>query len=88
MRAIEIICLQPSNLSGQMEAMRTWLDEHHFEPSSFSCQKRKTGDRTIVISVRFNAAQQAEAFADHFGGRAVALLCARDGRVKPSRRAG
>src|SRR5258708_3895073 len=31
MHAIEILCLPPSNLSGQMEAMRTWLDEHHFE---------------------------------------------------------
>lgn len=58
-----------SDLARQMATMRTWLDEHHFEPCSFSC--RKTREQLVVISVEFRAAQQAGAFADHFGSGSV-----------------
>jgi hypothetical protein len=67
MNAVEI-CLQPGDLPEQMGAMRTWLDQHRFEPSSFSCRKR--GDRMVVVSVVFRAAPEASAFADRFGGQA------------------
>ena len=58
-----------SDLGRQMATMRTWLDERHLEPCSFSC--RTTREQLVVISVEFRAAQQAGAFADHFGSGSV-----------------
>jgi hypothetical protein len=50
-----------------MGAMRVWLDQHRFEPSSFSCRDVDDG---VLVSVEFKVARQAHAFADRFGGRA------------------
>jgi hypothetical protein len=55
------------DLSRQMSAMRMWLDEHRFEPSTFSC--RDTDDGTIVC-IEFKMPREAEAFAEKFDGRA------------------
>jgi len=61
------IHVQPGDLSRQMSAMRIWLDEHRFEPSTFSC--RDTDDGTLV-SIEFKIPREAEAFAAQFDGRA------------------
>jgi hypothetical protein len=68
MSAVEID-LPAGDLSKQMAAMRIWLDQRRFEPSSFSCCDN---DRGMRICVAFSVAYQAEAFAKRFGGRADA----------------
>jgi len=49
-----------------MGAMRVWLDQHRFEPSSFSCRDIDEG---VLVSLEFKIANQAQAFAERFGGR-------------------
>ena len=61
------IHIHQGELSRQMSAMRIWLDEHRFEPSTFSC--RDTDDGTLVC-IEFKAPREAEAFAERFDGRA------------------
>ena len=62
------IHVQPGDLSRQMSAMRIWLDEHRFEPSTFSC--RDTDDGTLVC-IEFKVPREAEAFAERFDGQAT-----------------
>jgi hypothetical protein len=61
------IRVQLGDLSRQMSAMRIWLDQRRFEPSTFFC--RDTDDGTLVC-VEFKVPREAEAFAEHFDGRA------------------
>jgi len=61
------INVQSGHLSRQMSAMRIWLDEHRFEPSTFSCRDT---DRGVLVCVEFKVPREAEAFAEHFDGRA------------------
>ena len=56
MHVVEIR-LRPSELSMQMGAMRIWLDEHRFEPSSFACGE---GTSEVVVSLEFKIGYQAE----------------------------
>ena len=66
MSAVELR-LSASDLPREMGAMRVWLDQHRFEPSSFSCRDVDDG---VLVSLEFKIAGQAHAFADRFGGRA------------------
>jgi len=50
-----------------MSAMRIWLDERRFEPSTFFC--RGTDNGTLVC-IEFKVPDEAEAFAEQFDGRA------------------
>ena len=59
--------VEQGNLSRQMSAMRIWLDDHRFEPSTFSCRDT---DRGMLVCVEFKVPREAEAFAEHFDGRA------------------
>jgi hypothetical protein len=61
------INVQSGDLSRQMSAMRIWLDERRFEPSTFSCRDT---DRGVLVCVEFKVPREAEAFAEHFDGRA------------------
>lgn len=65
MSAVEL-CLSSSDLAREMGAMRVWLDQHRFEPSSFSCRDFDDG---VLVSLEFKLAYQARAFAERFGGR-------------------
>jgi hypothetical protein len=65
------IRMQPGDLSRQMSAMRIWLDEHRFEPSTFSC---RDADRGMLVSVEFKISHEAAAFAAHFDGQANGRL--------------
>ena len=65
------IRVQQGDLSRQMSAMRIWLDEHRFEPSTFSF--RDTGSGTLVC-IEFKVPREAEAFAERFDGRANGRL--------------
>src|ERR1700740_1541462 len=67
MSAVEIR-LNPSELSREMGAMRAWLDQHRFELSRFSCHDE---EGEVLVSLEFQLAHQAEAFASHFGGRSM-----------------
>jgi hypothetical protein len=64
MRTVEIR-LQPQELSTTMAAMRMWLDERHYEPSSFTCHDCASG---VLARVDFKIAEEADAFARYFGG--------------------
>ena len=61
------IRMQPGDLSQQMSAMRIWLDDHRFEPSTFSCRDTDCG---MVVSVEFKISREADAFAERFDGQA------------------
>jgi hypothetical protein len=65
------IHVEQGDLSRQMSAMRIWLDEHRFEPSTFSC---RDGDHGMLVSVEFKIPGEASAFAEHFDGRANGRL--------------
>jgi hypothetical protein len=69
MSAVELR-LNSSDLPREMGAMRVWLDQHRFEPSSFSCRDIDDG---VLVSLEFRIAHQAHAFAERFGGRAAGL---------------
>lgn len=70
MRTVEID-LRPSELSGEMAAMRVWLDERRFEPSSFTCYPNGLG---VLVRMDFKVAREAEWFAQRFGGRVNEVL--------------
>jgi len=65
------IHVEQGDLSRQMSAMRIWLDEHRFEPSTFSC---RDADHGMLVCVEFKVPREAEAFAEHFDGRANGRL--------------
>jgi hypothetical protein len=65
------IRMQPGDLSRQMSAMRIWLDDHRFEPSTFSCRDADCG---MLVSVEFKVPREAEAFAERFDGQANGRL--------------
>ena len=73
MRVVEIR-LRPGDLSMQMAAMRTWLDEHRMDLSAFSCRHK---DGAMLVRVEFRLSHQATAFAERFGGRTNGSLPAR-----------
>ena len=72
MRAVEVR-LPPRELSRRMGAMRIWLDEHRFEPSSFACRDSEYG---VLVCLEFKIACQAEQFAERFGGQPDGPLAA------------
>jgi hypothetical protein len=65
------IRMEPGDLSRQMSAMRVWLDDHRFEPSTFSCRDTDCG---MLVSVEFKISGEAAAFAERFDGQANARL--------------
>jgi hypothetical protein len=54
-----------------MSAMRVWLDERRFEPSTFSCRDTDYG---MLVSVEFKIPREAAAFAERFDGQANGQL--------------
>jgi hypothetical protein len=64
MRTVEMR-LQPQELSEKMAAMRMWLDERRFEPSSFTCHDCGA---SVLVRIDFKVAEEADAFARCFGG--------------------
>jgi hypothetical protein len=65
MRTVEIH-LEAGELCEQMAAMRMWLDDRRWEPSTFSSH----GDGpAVVVRIEFKIAEEGEAFARRFGGQ-------------------
>ena len=69
MHTVEIRLTQ-ADLRDKMNAMRMWLDEQRFEPSTFA--SRANGS-IMCISVSFRSANEARAFAAQFFGRVSSL---------------
>jgi hypothetical protein len=65
MRTVEIN-LEPGELCEQMAAMRIWLDNRRWEPSTFSCRSDGLG---VLLRIDFKIEEEGEAFARQFGGR-------------------
>ena len=65
------IQMQQGDLSRQMSAMRVWLDEHRFEPSTFSCRDTDYG---TLVCIEFKVPREAVAFAERFDGQAKGRL--------------
>jgi hypothetical protein len=63
MRTVEMR-LRPQELSEKMAAMRMWLDERRFEPSSFTCHDCGAG---VLVRIDFKIAEEADAFSRGFG---------------------
>ena len=57
------IPLQSNQLSGQMAAMRIWLDEQRVESSKFTCRDTDCG---MLVCIEFKIAREAERFAERF----------------------
>jgi hypothetical protein len=60
------IRLEAGELCEQMAAMRVWLDDRRWEPSTFSCHDEGPG---VVLRIEFKIPHEGEAFARRFGGR-------------------
>ena len=61
-----ILPVKSSELSARMSAMRIWLDERRFEPSTFGCRDSGT---EVIVRVDFKVVDEAHAFARQFNGR-------------------
>jgi hypothetical protein len=72
MHTVEID-LESADLRVQMNEMREWLDERHFEPILFNWD-RSGGE--MLLSVAFKLAEEAQAFANRFSGRLIDVRAA------------
>lgn len=65
---VEICIAEDTALPDRMEKMRTWLDDHRFEPATFRYAFARQG---IVCRVDFPVEEEAAAFAGAFEGKLV-----------------
>jgi hypothetical protein len=61
----EVRIAEEDDFGGRLTAMRLWLDEHRFEPSTFTYFYLDPG---MMVRVSFSISDEAEAFAEKFGG--------------------
>lgn len=64
-RVTEVRILDEYDLAERLTDMRVWLDEHHYEPSTFTYFFLDPG---MKIRVSFKLDDEAEEFAEKFGG--------------------
>jgi hypothetical protein len=64
-RTTEVSLCGENDLAARLTDMRTWLDMHRYEPSTFTYFFLDPG---LMIRVTFNIDGEAEAFAQRFGG--------------------
>jgi hypothetical protein len=65
MHTAEVRIAADDDFGARLKDMRFWLDEHRFEFSTFTYLDLDPG---IRIQVSFNVADEAQAFAQRFGG--------------------
>jgi hypothetical protein len=65
MHTAEVRIAADDDFGARLKDMRLWLDEHRFEPSTFTYLDLNPWIRTQVSS---NVADEAQAFAQRFGG--------------------
>ena len=68
------ITLPGADFAEEMIKMRTWLDQHVFEPARFTY---KQDGEIVVVSVDFQQDHHAEAFESHFTGQPEANVSLR-----------
>lgn len=68
MRVTEVRILNDNDLVKQLTDMRVWLDQHGYEPSTFTYSQLHQG---MKIRVLFKVDNEAEAFAQKFGGSLI-----------------
>jgi hypothetical protein len=61
----EVLIPDANDLFQQLTDMRVWLDDHRYEPSTFKYIHLDPG---MMIRVSFKFDEEAEAFAQKFGG--------------------
>ena len=59
-----VIRLTGADLAAEMASMRTWIDEHQYEPSKFTCAQEGA---VTIISADFIDDTEARAFEGRFG---------------------
>jgi hypothetical protein len=64
-RITEVRLFDEDDLAGRLTDMRVWLDQHHYEPSTFTYFFLDPG---MKIRVTFEIDREAEAFARKFRG--------------------
>ncbi len=64
----------------RLKDMRLWLDGRQFEPSVFTYFYLDPG---MMVRVSFDSGEQAEAFADQFGGSLINVAGATDRTLRP-----
>ena len=85
MRTTEVRLFDGNDLAGRLTDMRVWLDQHRYEPSTFTYFFLDPG---MKIRVTFKIDREAEAFARKFGGSLLDTPWATGhltNRVAPSR---
>ena len=65
MATTEVLIPDTNDLFRRLTDMRVWLDDHRYEPSTF---KYFYLDPGMMIRVSFKIDDEAEAFAQKFGG--------------------
>jgi len=65
MHTAEVRIAADDDFGARLTDMRLWLDEHRFEPSTFTYFDLNPG---MNIEVSFKIGDEAEAFAQRFGG--------------------
>lgn len=65
----------------RLKDMRLWLDGRQFEPSVFTYFYLDPG---MMVRVSFDSGEQAEAFADKFGGSLIDLSALANRTLRPA----
>jgi hypothetical protein len=80
-RTTEVRILDDNDLYEKLMDMRVWLDEHRYEPSTFTYFFHCPG---MAVQVSFKSDDQAEAFARKFDGTVLHSVADSRIRVQPS----
>ena len=65
---VEVRIAEDEDFGGRLTDMRLWLDDHRYEPSTFTYFYLDPG---MMLRVSFSVDEEAEAFAQEFGGSLV-----------------
>ena len=65
MATTEVLIPDANDLFQRLTDMRVWLDDHRYEPSTFKYFHLDPG---MMIRVSFKIGDEADAFAQKFGG--------------------
>ena len=74
------VWISDEDFGQRLKDMRLWLDGRQFEPSVFTYFYLDPG---MIVRITFNSDDQAEAFADEFGGSLINVPGATDRTLRP-----
>jgi len=76
--------MRGADFAVKMVNMRSWLDQHMFEPAKF---RHHQDGEIIIVSVDFERDDQAEAFKSRFDGEEIGADFPLQNEIKPASRA-